>query len=203
MGQALAGRHLRRSPALSWLERQSPRSVYPLKKSSEAKEAALERAREIFHATCGPASSLYLRFAKCLQQLALHCFLSLFPSVSLSLFHCSANNAPRLESLCCLALIVCVCISFHFICTDQSRRYFYVPCDNYQTIKTINCDDTIKEQSKVARPLVTRLQSAPHPPHPKEEAAKVRPSFISARCVCLFLLILTKGGRMRGEMGGT
>lgn len=120
MGQALAGRHLRRSPALSWLERQSPRSVYPLKKSSEAKEAALERAREIFHATCGPASSLYLRFAKCLQQFALHCFLSLFPSVSLSL------SLPLLSQQCPqigVALLPrphCVCV-FHSILFALTR----------------------------------------------------------------------------------
>lgn len=47
-----AGRHLRRSPILSWLEQRQPQGqqACPLQRAVKAEEAALERA-QIFHAT--------------------------------------------------------------------------------------------------------------------------------------------------------
>lgn len=138
------------------------------------------------------SSSLYIAFL-CLP---------LSRSFSLSLSALLSQQCPQI-GVALLPRPHCVCISFHFICTDQRRRYFYVPCDNYQTIKTINCDDTIKAQSKVARPLVTRLQPAPpsreDPVQKKKlprcgQVLSLRVAFAS---FCLYLL------KREGEMGET
>lgn len=94
-----------------------------------------------------------------------------------------------------------MCISFHFICTDQSRRYFYVPCDNYQTIKTINCDDTIKAQGKGKPATSCNPPGDLHPHLPRCHTLEQLPrcgQVLSLRCACLFFMKREgEGGEVR------